>query len=161
RPLSEAAAARRSDEAGVVQGAVSWQPAPGSHLGEVHGSPPTAASSPPTEHGPDLGGVTTSHIDGRAGWWKAPCPALARGWGWEPSRPPLQRPFPPPASAHPMPHATLLPPCPLMPAPGGGPHAPRQRLASAGCRRQAAGSHCRARTGRVAGDGQPARLELL
>jgi hypothetical protein len=54
-----------------------------------------------------------------------------------------------------------MPPCPLMPAPGVGPHAPRQRLASAGCRRQAAGSHRSARTGRVAGDGQPARLELL
>jgi len=52
-------------------------------------------------------------------------------------------------------------PCPLMPAPGVGPHAPRQRLASAGCRRQAAGSHRSARTGRVTGDGQPARLELL
>src|SRR5262245_35034424 len=48
-----------------------------------------------------------------------------------------------------------------MPAPGVGPHTPRQRLASAGCRRQAAGSHRSARTGRVAGDGQPARLELL
>jgi len=54
-----------------------------------------------------------------------------------------------------------MPPCPLMPAPGVGPHAPRQRLASAGCRRQAAGSHRSARTGRVAGDRQPARLELL
>jgi hypothetical protein len=59
------------------------------------------------------------------------------------------------------PPATLLPPCPLLPAPGVGPHAPRQRLASAGCRRQAAGSHRSARTGRVARDGQPARLELL
>ena len=59
------------------------------------------------------------------------------------------------------PHATLLPSCPLMPAPGVGPHAPRQRLASAGCRRQAAGSHRSARTGWVAGDGQPAQLELL
>src|SRR5262245_3643439 len=67
----------------------------------------------------------------------------------------IKRPFPPPASAHPM------PPCPLMPAPGVGPHAPRQRLASAGCRRQAAGSHRSARTARVAGDGQPAQLELL
>jgi hypothetical protein len=58
------------------------------------------------------------------------------------------------------PHATLLPSCPLLPAPGVGPHAPRQRLASAGYRRQAAGAHRSARTGRVAGDGQPARLEL-
>jgi hypothetical protein len=61
----------------------------------------------------------------------------------------------PPTPCHPM------PPCPLMPALGVGPHAPRQRLASAGCRRRAAGSHRSARTGRVAGDGQPARLELL
>ena len=67
----------------------------------------------------------------------------------------IKRPLPPTASAHPM------PPCPLMSAPGVGPHAPRQRLASAGCCRQATGSHRSARTGRVAGDGQPARLELL
>ena len=33
-------------------------------------------------------------------------------------------------------------------------------MASAGGRRQAAGAHRRARTGRVAGDGPPARLEL-
>jgi hypothetical protein len=59
------------------------------------------------------------------------------------------------------PHATLLPSCPLLPAPGVGPHAPRQRLASAGYRRQAAGSHRSARTGWVTGDGQPARLERL
>jgi hypothetical protein len=36
----------------------------------------------------------------------------------------------------------------------------RQRLASAGRSRQAAGQHPRARTGRVAGDGEPARLGL-
>ena len=53
-------------------------------LGEVHGSPPAEASSPPTDHGPDLGCVTTSHIDGRAGWWKSPCPDLARGRGGQP-----------------------------------------------------------------------------
>jgi hypothetical protein len=47
-----------------------------------------------------------------------------------------------------------------MPAPGVGRPAPRQRLDSAGYRRQAAGSHRSARTGRVAGDGQPAWLEL-
>ena len=27
---------------------------------------------------------TTSHIDGRAGWWKSPCPDLARGRGGQP-----------------------------------------------------------------------------
>src|SRR2546428_2466137 len=55
-----------------------------SHVGEVYGSPPTDASSPPTDHGPDLGCVTTSHINGRAGWWKSPCPDLARGRGGQP-----------------------------------------------------------------------------
>ena len=84
RQLWESAATRRSDEAGVVQVAVSSQPAQTSHMGEVHGSPPTAASSPPTDHGPDLGWVTTSHIDGRAGWWQSPCPDLARGRGEKP-----------------------------------------------------------------------------
>ena len=52
-------------------------------------------------------------------------------------------------------------PCPLMPAPGVSPPALGQRLDSAGYRWQVAGSHRSARTGRVAGDGQPARLELL
>jgi len=56
------------------------------------------------------------------------------------------------------PHATLLPPCPLMPAPGVGPRTPR---ASGWPALDAAGSHRSARTGRVAGDGQPARLEVL
>src|SRR5262245_16276199 len=43
----------------------------------------------------------------------------------------IKQPLPPTASAHP------LPPCPLLPAPGVSPHAPRQRLASAECRRLA------------------------
>ena len=30
-------------------------------------------------------GITTSHIDGRAGWWKSPCPDLARGRGGQPT----------------------------------------------------------------------------
>src|SRR2546426_1141164 len=30
------------------------------------------------------GGVTTSHIDGRARWWTSPCPDLARGRGGKP-----------------------------------------------------------------------------
>ena len=28
--------------------------------------------------------VATSHINGRAGWWKSPCPDLARGRGGQP-----------------------------------------------------------------------------
>src|SRR5215470_12741039 len=53
-------------------------------MGEVYGFPPTAASATPTDHGPDLEWVTTSHTDGRAGWWQSPRPALARGRGGEP-----------------------------------------------------------------------------
>src|SRR5207248_5373318 len=82
--FSESAATRRSDEAGLVQVAVPSQPAQASHVGEVYGFPPTEASSPPTDHGPDLGRITTSHTDGRAGWWKSPCPDLARGRGGKP-----------------------------------------------------------------------------
>jgi hypothetical protein len=43
---------------------------------------------------------------------------------------------------------------------GVSPPAPRQRLASPGGSRQATGPRRRARTGRVAGDGQPALLGL-
>jgi hypothetical protein len=43
---------------------------------------------------------------------------------------------------------------------GVSPHAPRQRLASPVGSRQATGPRRRARTGRVAGDGQPALLGL-
>src|SRR6266446_3514951 len=82
--LSASPATHQSDEAGVVSVAVPSQPAQASHVGEVDGSPPTEASAPPTDHGPDLGGVTTSHIDGRAGWWQSPCPDLARGRGGQP-----------------------------------------------------------------------------
>ena len=82
--LSESPATRRSDEAGLVQVAVPSQPAQASQLGKVYGSPPTEAFPPPTDHGPDLGCVTTSPIDGRAGWWKSPCPDLARGRGGKP-----------------------------------------------------------------------------
>ena len=56
----------------------------------------------------------------------------------------IKRPFPPTASAHPMPPCCH--PARCCPRLGSAPHAPRQRLASAGW---------------VAGDGQPARLELL
>ena len=44
---------------------------------------------------------------------------------------------------------------------GVSPHAPHQRLASPVGSRQATGPRRRARTGRVAGDGQPALLGLL
>ena len=71
----------------------------------------------------------------------------------------IKRPFPPTASAHPMPPCCH--PARCCPRLASARTPPRQRLASAGYRRQAAGSHRSARTGWVAGDGQPARLELL
>src|SRR5215475_2891699 len=82
--LSESAATRRSDEACLVQVAVPSQPAQASYVGKVDGFPPTETSATPTDHGPDLEWVTASHTDGRAGWWKSPCPDLARGRGGEP-----------------------------------------------------------------------------
>ena len=49
----------------------------------------------------------------------------------------------------------------LRPPHGVSPHAPRQRLASPVGSRPATGPRRRARTGRVAGDGQPVLLGLL
>jgi len=84
RPLSQYAAARRSHEAGLVQMAVPSQPAHALDVGEVWRLAPAVPSSPPTDYGPHLGRVATSHINGRAGWWKSPCPDLARGRGGKP-----------------------------------------------------------------------------
>ena len=83
-PRSQSAAARRSDEAGVVQRAVPSQPAHALDMEEVWRLAPAVSSPPPTDDGPHLGRVATSHINGRAGWWQSPCPALARGWDGQP-----------------------------------------------------------------------------
>jgi len=84
RQLSESAAARRSHEAGVVQMAVPSQPAHALDVGEVWRRAPAVPSPPPTDYGPHLGRLATSHINGRAGWWKSPCPDRARGRGGKP-----------------------------------------------------------------------------
>ena len=84
RQLSQSAAARRSHEAGVVQMAVPSQPAHALDVGEVWRRAPAVPSPPPTDDGPHLGRLATSHINGRAGWWKSPCPDLARGRGGKP-----------------------------------------------------------------------------
>src|SRR4029077_9800088 len=84
RQLSQYAAARRSHEAGLVQMAVPSQPAHALDWGEVWTLAPAVPSPPPTDYGPHLGRVATSHINGRAGWWKSPCPDLARGRGGKP-----------------------------------------------------------------------------
>src|SRR5262249_8575493 len=112
--LSESPATRRSDEAGLVQMAVPSQPAQASQLGKVYGSPPTEASPPPTDHDPDLGCVTTSHINGRAGWWKSPCPDLVRGWDGQP----------PSLLYNGLFHHLLPTPCRPLPATGSTPSAP-------------------------------------
>ena len=112
------------------------------------------ASSPASDHGPDLGSVATSHIGGGAVWWKSPRTALARGWVRATAQPTLQRYFAPPRREC-TPWAAEA--TSLLPA---GPAA-CQWLASPVGRRQATGPRRRARPGRVAGDGQPARLGLL
>jgi len=84
RQLSQSAAARRSHEAGLVHMAVPSQPAHALDVGEVWRRAPAVPSPPPTDHGPHLGRLATSHINGRAGWWKSPSPDLARGRGGQP-----------------------------------------------------------------------------
>ena len=81
RQLSASAAARRSHEAGVVPMAVPSQPAHALDVGEVWRRAPAVPSPPPTDDGPHLGRRATSHINGRAGGWKSPCPDSARGRG--------------------------------------------------------------------------------
>ena len=84
RQLSQYAAARRSHEAGLVPMAVPSQPAHALDVGEGWRLAPAVPSPPPTDYGPHLGRVATSHLNGRAGWWKSPCPDLARGRGGKP-----------------------------------------------------------------------------
>jgi hypothetical protein len=87
--------------------AVPSQPVYAFDVGEVYGLAPTVAASPPTDHSPALGRIAMSHTNGRAGWWKSPCPDLARGRGGQPPgllykalwRPRRLRPPPPPPPA--------------------------------------------------------------
>src|SRR5215831_10299086 len=64
--------------------AVRSQPAHALDVGEVWRRAPAVPSPPPTDHSPHLGRLATSHINGRAGWWKSPRPDLARGRGGQP-----------------------------------------------------------------------------
>src|SRR5262245_48944483 len=64
--------------------AVPTQPAHALDVGEVWRRAPAVPSPPPTDHSPHLGRLATSHINGRAGWWKSPSPDLARGRGGQP-----------------------------------------------------------------------------
>jgi hypothetical protein len=49
--------------------AVPSQPAHALDVGEVWRLAPAVPSPLPTDDGPHLGRVATSHINGRAGWW--------------------------------------------------------------------------------------------
>lgn len=57
------------------------EPARTHELEEVSGDTPTLSSSTPADRRQDLGVATMSLISGRAGWWKSPCPDLARAPG--------------------------------------------------------------------------------
>jgi hypothetical protein len=65
----------------LVQVASPSKPANAPHLGEVWRAIAAPASPAPPYHGPNLGDVATRHLSGRAGWWKSPCPDLARAPG--------------------------------------------------------------------------------
>jgi hypothetical protein len=128
-PRAQSAAARRSAEAGVGQMAVPSQPAHTLAMEEVWRRAPAVSSPPPTDDGPHLGRVATSHINGRAGWWKSPCPDLARGWDGQPPsllyKPLVTRVF----STDRVRPPVL--PCRLVPTPGVGPPGSPPSLASA------------------------------
>src|SRR5262249_24936577 len=66
------------------------------------------------------------HINGRAGWWKSPCPDLARGWDGQPPSLLYKPHF---TRAHP-PAFPISRPCPPWKFPSAAP--PRPRLVSSG-----------------------------
>ena len=72
---------RRGSEGGLVQVAPPSEPAGASHLEEVRRASETLSSSASPHQGPNLGDVAASHLSGRAGWWKSPCPVPARAPG--------------------------------------------------------------------------------
>ena len=51
--------------------AVPSQSTHASQLGEIHRFAVVVASSPASDHGPDVGSVATSHTGGGAGWWQS------------------------------------------------------------------------------------------
>jgi hypothetical protein len=60
-------------------------------LGAVRGSAPRLPAPAASDHGPDLGLMTTSRLHGGAGWWKSPCPDLERARGGQLPRATRQR----------------------------------------------------------------------
>ncbi len=145
RQLSKSASVCRRGEAGLVQVASPSEPATAPHLGDVRQA--VAALSSPTSpyHDPNLGDVATSQLSGRAGWWKSPCPDLARAPGAEASGATRQRR----ASARGWPHVRSGRDGPFGPPPGQNPacrfSAPGSRLRSTGQR-----NVCSARSARSA-----------
>jgi hypothetical protein len=82
--LSQYGVAPRGGDTRLVQVAPSSEPTQSPHLVEVCGATQALSSSTAPDHRKDLGHVTASHISGRAGWWKSPCPDLARAPRGEP-----------------------------------------------------------------------------
>jgi hypothetical protein len=71
----------RTLDAGLENDAIDDPLAANASVSHGSGSRIYFATSRSSDHGPDLGFVITSRINGRAGWWKSPCPDLARARG--------------------------------------------------------------------------------
>src|SRR5262249_54916351 len=77
---------------GVVQVAPTTEPTRATHLGKIP-RPVTVLPFPDGSGGRDhLGVRAASSITGRAGWWKSPCPDLARAWVGKPAQATRQSP---------------------------------------------------------------------
>jgi len=85
RQPSEPQRPRVRREACLAQVASHAQPKSTPHLEEVLGAAPAFASSRAADLCPDLGHVTMRRVGGRAGWWKSPCPDLARASAGQPA----------------------------------------------------------------------------
>ena len=78
RQRAQSAVAHRSGEAVLVEVAPPSEPANSSHLGKVRRTTRAVSFPAGSDRSSDLGSIAASHTHGRAGWWKSPCPDLAR-----------------------------------------------------------------------------------
>ncbi len=76
--LSEVATARQGNGAGLVQMASPSEPTSAPQLGAIQDAFGAFSASTAPHCGETLGVVATRHFSGGAGWWKSPCPDLAR-----------------------------------------------------------------------------------
>ena len=75
----------------MVQVALSSEPEAASQLGTVRGLASRLSYSASSCLRQDMGDVTASRTDGRAGWWKSPRPDLVRAWAGQPAQATLPR----------------------------------------------------------------------